>query len=115
MSINRQTLDLMMDEWAVYYSEESRHIGWARTSISGKMMDAGINGTKPMDTGLDAPYNVQIICDALPELAHNEQLVIKQEYSGIGRQREKAKRIKIPYGTYKCKLITARKLLMSII
>ena len=115
MSINRQTLDLMLDQWAAYYVNESNEIGWARTSISGKMMEAGINGTKPIDGGLDAPYNVQIICDALPELKHNEQLVIKQEYAGKGRQREKAKRIKIPYGTYKCKLITARKMLMSII
>ena len=113
--VNKQILDLMLDEWARYYINEFIEHGWARTSISGKMMEVGIKGTKPMDTGLDAPYNVQIICDALPELAHNEQLVIKQEYSGIGRQREKAKRIKIPYGTYKCKLITARKLLMSII
>ena len=113
--INRHTLDLMLDQWASYYANEFNEIGWAKTSISGKMMEAGINGTKPIDGGLDAPYNVQLICDALPNLSHNEQLVVKQQYAGRGKQRDKAKRIQIPYGTYKDRLITARKMLMSII
>ena len=110
--INRDTLDSMLDSWARFYLSEFSSVGWARFSLSGRIIEAAKLGIFSRGTSqkIDMPVSpdILIVANAILSLEFKYQQVIREQYAGRGRQTQKAKRLNITYNCYKQRLKTAR-------
>lgn len=117
--IDRPALEFMLNDWARFYLSEFNDVNWAKTSMSGKIMEfaeLGImsSGTKCQDNNYEIPEHIESIVKAIAELEIKYQQVIKEQYTGKGNQDKKADRLHLNIALFKVRLFTARKQLMQI-
>lgn len=118
--IDKVTLDFMLDEWARFCLSEFNELNWSSSSMSGKIIEIaklGIysHGTSNKSSDCYIPKSVENTIEAMMQLEPKYIIILREEYTGSGRQKLKARRLQLPLGQYKNRLYKARQQLMRII